>query len=325
MTTPTLHELVKGAMQQVSTRTKVASAKDGDRVALADAVQEHQTKVASAEAISHEAVIDDSVLAVKLAKALELVQHKVSSLTQEEPSLGVHEADHNVAAEPPKAPKLPIERATSSAPPTEGGMPGDSMDDHTGNTDWSSNKEAALAKIQEKVAKAELLSELGQHKAASEALLEARRLKLAADARTRIVHAVRKHASLTAQSLELDPNAGGSIPSTNQGMIDLRPSKLRAAHQSDAAKYISTNATQDPILQYVSNNTKTASRKKLAALKVAVLNRIGTTSAAVRNVRKPASGLTGRSSAAKARGGKPVSPYEAIRINGQLNSMKSIL
>ena len=196
MSNPTLSEIVSSALEQVGAETptvKLASSSDVPPSESASSSEEEKKKKEekkkeeekSEEKVASTAeILEDSAYGLKLAASLEvaatIVQQKLAEGGVVPPAPGnavaTLEATNNVPVTLTPAPKGVVEKAVTSEAKIEAGPMPDSQPDHTGNPDWTNNKEAAEAHIQSKIAQAGLLEELGQHEAAAEMLGEAEKL-----------------------------------------------------------------------------------------------------------------------------------------------------
>jgi len=185
---PTLSEIVSSALEQVSEKTasvKLASSSDVPQAKPTP----FEVKLAAPKPIEKVAtkaeVLDDSAYALKLASCLEVAGTLVLKLAEEASTaeelgnaVSTLESVGNEPVSLPPAPKGPVEQTvTTEAATTEGIMP-DNEDDHTGDPDWTGNKEAAYEAINHKIAQAELLEQLGQHEKAAELIGEAEKLSV---------------------------------------------------------------------------------------------------------------------------------------------------
>lgn len=279
--TLTLQELVSAALSQSSVTpsggVKLASAADVPRMQVADAVVEKraQAKVASEShaPVQADEILTDSAYAMKIASALEvaaqLTRQKLAENTLTAPSpLEAFEATNNRPESAPQQKKEKLEQSVTSAPITAG-MPGDNQDAHTGNVDWTNNKEAADAMIRHKVAQAELLGQLGHHVAAAEVLREVEGMKLAHNKVARLRS--RSRQKLAERELTVDPAVSHPIPD-NSGLIDMTQGQARKKTQEEAASFVATPVKKDPILSFAASESDSAKvssaiRSKLAAKK----------------------------------------------------------
>lgn len=258
----TLSELVQSAVRQaaaIPARTKVASAASVAGAQVREALEKRSS--AQSPEFSPE-VLDNCAYGIKLAEALDISSNLLrQKLAKEMP---LRTPDYNHLGSAPQVKTKPPTQARATSTITAGEVQ-TNEEDHTGNVDYSNNKEAALDFIQTKLAQAEVFSQVGDHVSAAKALHAAEREKRAHfGAFDRLRTAVAK----VACEMPTDSSVGGLRMRDNAGMISLTKAEAKRLSQNEAAQYFSANVTKDPILPWASNHSGIAKvssvRRKLA-------------------------------------------------------------
>lgn len=259
----TLSELVQSAVRQaaaIPARTKVASAAS---VAGAQVREALEKRSSAQDPEFSPAMLDNCAYGIKLAEALDISSNLLrQKLASEEP---LRTPDDNRFGPAPQTKTKPPTQARATSTITAGDVQ-TNEEDHTGNVDYSNNKEAALDFIQMKLAQAEVFSQVGDHASAAKALHAAEQEKRAHfGSFDRLRTAIAK---VAACEMPTDSSVGGLRMKDNAGMISLTKAEAKRLSQNEAAQYFSANVTKDPILPWASNHSGIAkvssARRKLA-------------------------------------------------------------